>query len=231
MSATILRIADKWFVSITIETEIQPKQAENQSAIGVDLGVSTLATLSNGEIITGAKSHKALLNRLKRLSCSLSRKIKGSKNREKAKHKLARLHAKIKNICQDCLHKLTTQLAKNHQVIAIEDLNVKGMMKNRHLARSVADMGFFEFKRQLQYKVALGSQEWTNLGNIFTQTTQVNEPVYLIKVKLNNQHIRVYGTEKKLQIGMVLEADILHENKKLYEWILDPLYQVMGKIS
>ena len=154
MSATISRIADKWFVSITIETEIQPKQAENQSAIGVDLGVSTLATLSNGEIITGAKSHKALLNRLKRLSRSLSRKIKGSKNREKAKHKLARLHAKIKNIRQDCLHKLTTQLAKNHQVIAIEDLNVEGMMKNRHLARSVADMGFFEFKRQLQYKVA-----------------------------------------------------------------------------
>lgn len=67
---------------------------------------------------------------------------------------MARLHAKIKNIRQDCLHKLTTQLAKNHQVIAIEDLNVKGMMKNRHLARSVADMGFFEFKRQLQYKVA-----------------------------------------------------------------------------
>lgn len=78
-------------------------------------------------------------------------------------------------------------------------------------------------------QTALGSQEWTNLGNIFTQTAQVNEPVYLIKVKLNNQHIRVYGTEKKLQIGMVLEADILHENKRLYEWVLDPLYQVIGK--
>ena len=78
-------------------------------------------------------------------------------------------------------------------------------------------------------QTALGAQEWSNLGNIFTQTTQVNEPVYLIKVKLDKQHIRVYGTEKKLQIGMVLEADILHENKKLYEWILDPLYQVIGK--
>ena len=78
-------------------------------------------------------------------------------------------------------------------------------------------------------QTALGSQEWTNLGNIFAQTAQVNEPVYLIKVKLNNQHIRVYGTEKKLQIGMVLEADILHENKRLYEWVLDPLYQVIGK--
>lgn len=79
-------------------------------------------------------------------------------------------------------------------------------------------------------QTALGSQEWTNLGNIFTQAAQANEPVYLIKVKLDNQHIRVYGIEKNLQIGMVLEADILHENKKLYEWILDPLYGVIGKI-
>lgn len=155
MSATVSRVADKWFVSIAIETEIQPKIAKNQSVIGVDLGVSALATLSNGEIINGIKSHKVLLQRLKRLSRSLSRKIKGSKNRDKAKRKLAKLHAKIKNIRQDCLHKLTTRLAENHQVIGIEDLNVKGMMKNRHLARSVADMGFFEFKRQLAYKVAM----------------------------------------------------------------------------
>lgn len=155
ISATISRVANKWFVSIAIETEITPKIAKNQSVIGVDLGVSALATLSNGEIINGAKSHKVLLKRLKRLSRSLSRKVKGSKNRDKAKRKLAKLHYKIKNIRQDCLHKLTTRLAENYQVIGIEDLNVKGMMKNRHLARSVADMGFFEFKRQLAYKVAM----------------------------------------------------------------------------
>lgn len=155
ISATISRVADKWFVSIAIETEITPKITKNQSVIGVDLGVSALATLSNGEIINGAKSHKIFLKRLKRLSRSLSRKVKGSKNRDKAKRKLAKLHYKIKNIRQDCLHKLTTRLAENYQVIGIEDLNVKGMMKNRHLARSVADMGFFEFKRQLAYKVAM----------------------------------------------------------------------------
>lgn len=155
MSATVSCVADKWFVSIAVETEIQPKIAKSQSVIGVDLGVSALATLSNGEIINGAKPHKVLLQRLKRLSRSLSRKIKGSKNRDKAKRKLAKLHAKIKNIRQDTLHKLTSRLAENHHTIGIEDLNVKGMMKNRHLARSVADMGFFEFKRQLAYKVAM----------------------------------------------------------------------------
>ena len=155
MSATVSRVADKWFVSIAVETEIQPKIAKSQSVIGVDLGVSALATLSNGEIINGAKPNKVLLQRLKRLSRSLSRKIKGSKNRDKAKRKLAKLHAKIKNIRQDCLHKLTSGLAENYQVVGIEDLNVKGMMKNKQLARSVADMGFFEFKRQLAYKVAM----------------------------------------------------------------------------
>lgn len=153
MSATISRTADKWFVSITVDTEIQPKQAENQSTIGVDLGVSRLATLSNGEIIIGVKPYSVLLKRLKRLSRRLSRKAKSSKNREKAKRKLASLHAKIRNIRQDCLHKLTTELAKNYQVIVIEDLNIKGMIKNHYLAQNVADMGFFEFKRQLQYKV------------------------------------------------------------------------------
>lgn len=155
MSATISKVADKWFVSIAVETEIQPKIAKSQSVIGVDLGVCALVTLSNGEIVNGVKSHKLLLQRLKRLSRNLSRKIKGSKNREKAKRKLAKLHAKIKNIRQDCLHKLTSRLAEQYHTVCIEDLNVKGMMKNRHLARSVADMGFFEFKRQLAYKMAM----------------------------------------------------------------------------
>jgi putative transposase len=157
MSATISREADRWFVSITVDTPDSSHlpQAENQGAVGVDLGVSALATLSTGEKIAGPKPHAALLARLKRLSRSLSRKQKGSANRKKAKAKLARLHARISHIRQDALHKLTTDLTRRFHTIAIEDLNVRGMARNRHLARSIMDMGFFEFRRQLEYKAAM----------------------------------------------------------------------------
>jgi len=156
MSATVSRVADCWFVSITVDTQNDSHlpNAENQGAVGVDLGVSALATLSTGESITGPKAHQALLSRLQRLSRSLSRKVKGSENRKKAKRKLARLHARIGNVRLDAMHQLTTDLTRRFHTIGIEDLNVRGMVKNRHLSRAVSDMGFFEFRRQLDYKAA-----------------------------------------------------------------------------
>lgn len=129
-----------------------PHVRKNHGTVGVDLGVTTLATLSTGEKITGPKAHKALLDRLRRLSRSLSRKKKGSANRHKAKQKLARLHAKIANIRMDALHKLTTDLVLNHSVIGVEDLNVKGMVRNKRLSRHIMDQSFGELRRQLAYK-------------------------------------------------------------------------------
>lgn len=157
MSATISRTADRWYVSITVDTEdlSHLPEAENQGAVGVDLGVSALATLSTGEIIAGPASHTALLKRLQRLSRAVSRKQKGSANRHKARAKLAKLHARIAAIRSDALHKLTTDLTRRFHTIGIENLNVRGMMANRHLARSIADMSFFELRRQLEYKAAM----------------------------------------------------------------------------
>lgn len=161
MSATVSRVADRWFVSIAVDTPDSSHlpQAENQGAVGVDLGVSALATLPTGEAIPGPKAHKVLLDRLRRLSRSVSRKQKGSANRRKAKAKLAKLHARIAAIRSDALHKLTTDLTRRFHTIGIEDLNVRGMVKNRHLARSIADMSFFELRRQLEYKADMRGGE------------------------------------------------------------------------
>jgi putative transposase len=153
LSATISRTADRWFVSIAIEAEPELKKPEHkQEIVGIDLGLSTLATLSTGEKVDGPKPHQLLLRRLRQTSKALSRKVKGSKNRAKAKIKLARLHMRISNLRLDAMHKFTTNLVKQFNTICIEDLDVRRMAKSRHLARSIYDMGFHEFSRQLEYK-------------------------------------------------------------------------------
>ncbi|ABQ28937.1 RNA-guided endonuclease InsQ/TnpB family protein [Acidiphilium cryptum] len=149
---TVSREADRWYASIMVETNDIKPVVQPLPAVGVDLGVTTLATLSRGEAIPGPKAHKALLQRLRRASRALTRKRKGSSNRRKAKAKLARLHARISAIRKDATHKATTMLAKTYRRIGIEALNVRGMARNRHLARSIMDGGFFEFRRQLEYK-------------------------------------------------------------------------------
>ncbi|MCI0676999.1 MAG: transposase [Phycisphaerales bacterium] len=150
--ATVSREADRWFVSVLVETDDIKPVEQPCAAVGVDLGVATLATLSTGEAIVGPKAHKTLLKRLRRADRALSRKRKGSANRRKARAKLARLHSRIANIRRDATHKATTMLTKTYRSIGIEDLNVRGMARNRHLARSIKDAGFFEFRRQLTYK-------------------------------------------------------------------------------
>jgi putative transposase len=166
IGASVSRTADKWYVSVQVEIPV-PKAAttgENQ-AVGVDLGVKAFATLSDGTVIQGAKAGKQCEAKLRRLNQELSRRQgarKGeskSRNFQKTKRKISRLHAKMAHIRADQTHKLTTMLTRNYSLIGIEDLNVKEMMGSPRFARSVADMSFFEFRRQIEYKAeASGSK-------------------------------------------------------------------------
>jgi putative transposase len=156
-SATVSRTADKWFVSLSVQMETTPvKVSENQAdVVGVDLGVKNLATLSNGETVEGRKPIKLLSRRLARLQRHLAKCTKGSKRYNRQKMKIARLHYRISCIRQDGLHKLTHHLCQGFKVVCLEDLNVKGMLKNHKLAKAISDMGFYELKRQIEYKATL----------------------------------------------------------------------------
>ena len=167
LSATVRRMANRWYISVSVEEELPDPKSVRGAPVGVDLGIKTLATISDGTTFANPRAMGRRLRKLRQLSKNFSRKKKGSKNREKAKLRLAKMHLRIFNVRQDSLHKVTTYLAKSHSKVVIEDLLVSGMLKNRRLARAIADVGMYEFRRQLEYKCGWYGSELVVVSRTF----------------------------------------------------------------
>jgi putative transposase len=158
---------NKYYVSILVETdEIVPtRDIDYENSIGMDLGVKDLVTLSDGSKFRGHKPLTKLEKKLKRKQKSLSRKVEGSKNWEKARLEVAKIYEKIRNSREDYLHKLTKKLSESQvDVFFVEKLNIKGMLKNHRLAKSISEKGWYQFKTFLKYKAERLGKKVIDIG-------------------------------------------------------------------
>jgi len=155
LSASLSERAGRWFVSLSVKEKIpdpKPEQPRTKVVVGVDVGIKSLAVTSDGIVYENPKALYKATRKLRKLQKSLSRKQKGSRNREKAKALLAKTFYRVSCIRKDAIHKATTSILQGTDVVVIETLNVQGMLKNHKLARALSDASLSEFHRQIRYK-------------------------------------------------------------------------------
>jgi putative transposase len=167
LNLTISRdTSERYFVSILVETDVKPRRRA-KTEVGIDVGIKTLATTSDGEKLENPHPLVKREQRLKRLQRRLSRKARGSNNRKKARLKVARLHAKISDARRDTLQKFTTRIIRANQAIFIEGLNVAGMVQNHNLAKHIVDAAFGEIFRELDFKTKWRGRTYFPLDSFF----------------------------------------------------------------
>lgn len=193
----------KYFAAVLCEFEkdITPKQNGNE--VGIDLGIKSFAVSSDGEVIASPKCLRTSEDKLKRLQRLLSRKVKGSTRRNKARIKVARIHEKITNQRTDFLHKLSHRLVSENQAIYAENLNVKGIMANHCLAKSVSDAGWSEFIRQIKYKSEWEGTEFVQIDRFFPSSKRCSRCGWI------NQSLALKDREWTCQdCGAVIDRDL-----------------------
>jgi putative transposase len=166
MGSRITKTADWWFVSIQVELP-DPSPVKKPTAVGIDVGLNHLATLSTGEGYENQAFLKTALKKLRQANKRLHRRKLGSKNREKARRQVARLHYRISCMREDVLHKLTTRIARSYGIVGIEDLNLKGLLKNRRLSRSFSDAALSKLLTLLKRKVEHHGGHVIQVGRYF----------------------------------------------------------------
>ncbi|MDN7951744.1 IS200/IS605 family element RNA-guided endonuclease TnpB [Burkholderia multivorans] len=169
--------AGRYFVSLLCDDVVAKKPAVD-GKIGVDLGLTHFAILSTGEKVAAPNTFRRYEKKLAKLQRRLAKKTKGAKRREKAKLKVARLHAKIADARRDFLHKLSTRLINENQVIAIESLSVSNMQKNRCLSKSISDASWSEFVRQLEYKARWYGRELIGIDRWYPSSKRCSDCGY-----------------------------------------------------
>ncbi len=175
LNATLSKTSTgKYYISITCELKYQEIEKTN-SSVGIDTGIKDLATLSDGTKYENIKSLKKSLKKLKYVQRQLSKKTKGSGQRNKQKIKLALIHEKVSNKRKDHLHKVSTEIIKNHDIICVEDLNVKGMIKNHKLAQALSDVGLGTFYNLLQYKASWNDKTIVKIDRFFPSSKMCSE--------------------------------------------------------
>jgi putative transposase len=178
--------AGRWYVSILVDDYTIQPLPKTDKAIGLDVGITSLIATSDGEKIANPKHFNKLRRKLKRKQKALARKQKGSKNQEKARLQVARVYAQIVDARKDFLHKLTTQLVRENQTIAVEDLAIKNMVKNHKLALAISDASWGELVRQLTYKCQWYGRELIKIDRWFPSSKRCGKCGHVVgKLPLN----------------------------------------------